>query len=109
MRISSAAFYIRKGCTVMEINNLQSSIINAYKKVSEVTHSGGKASSVKRQNTDKVEFDFSRSIGAAKANIASRLDAETNTSRIEELQKAYAGDNCPVSGENIAEAIFSAV
>lgn len=93
----------------MEINNLQSSIINAYKKVSKVTHSGGKASSVKRQNTDKVEFDFSRSISAAKANIASRLDAETNTSRIEELQKAYAGDNCPVSGENIAEAIFSAV
>ena len=93
----------------MEINNLQNSIISAYKKVSKVTSSGGKTGSVKRQNTDKVEFDFSRSIGAAKANMASLLDAETNTSRIEELQKAYAGDNCPVSGKDIAEAIVSSV
>lgn len=90
----------------MEINNLQSSMISAYKKVSKTTSLSGKTESVQRVNTDKVEFDFSRSIAAARANAASSIDAEANTSRLEQLQKLYADENCPVSSEETAGAVI---
>lgn len=92
----------------MEIKNLNNRIMNTYKSVASsksAKDAGASASKASVGSFDKVEFDFGRSIDAAKANIASGLDAEANLSRIEELQKAYSGDNCPVSSAQIADAI----
>lgn len=88
----------------MEINKLQNSAISAYKKISSSSSAAGK-SGVKAPNTDKIEFDFGASIAAAKADVASSIEAEANTARIEELQKLYAGDNCPVAAEEVAGKI----
>lgn len=89
----------------MEINKLHGNAISAYKKVTLGTSAAAKENTVKTANTDKIEFDFAGSIGAAKINIASGIEAEANTAKIEELQKLYSGDSCPVSDEEIAGAI----
>ena len=88
----------------MEINNLQLNSISAYKKIS-------KPSSVKRSssagksavNTDKVEFNFGRSLAAA----ALRANSPASEERIAALAEKYAGDNCPVSAQAVAEAIIA--
>lgn len=90
----------------MEINKLQGNAISAYKKISAGTSAASKAQTKKLANTDKVEFDFSESLNAAKANVASSVDAEVNTARIEELQKLYQGDNCPVTAQEVAGKIL---
>ncbi len=97
--------YLQKELTVMEINKLQGNAISAYKKISAGTSAASRAQTKKLANTDKVEFDFSSSLAAAKANVASSVEAEANTSRIEELQRLYAGDNCPVTAQEVAEKI----
>lgn len=90
----------------MEIKNLQNNAVRAYANISRKTSSETKENKEIRQNTDKIEFDFTGSIGAAKVNIASSVEAEANTARIEELQKQYAGDNCPVNADAIATALI---
>lgn len=92
----------------MEINNINSSIIKTYKSVTNtkaVKEKDVAAVKAGGENVDKIEFDFERSIAAAKTNIASSADAEANTAKIEQLQKLYAGDNCPVDASQIANAI----
>lgn len=91
----------------MEINNLQNSMISKYKKIAKTEAHKGKTETTAKANTDVVEFDFARSVGAAKANLASNIDATTNEARIQQLTEAYAGDNCPVSPEDVAGAIVS--
>ena len=90
----------------MEINKLQGNAISAYKKITAGTSAASKAGTKKLANTDKVEFDFDASLAAAKANVASRAEAEANTSRIEELRSLYAGDNCPISADEVAGKII---
>lgn len=89
----------------MEIKNLRANAIRSYemaastvpvKKEAEKSHS----------NTDKVDFDFKSALAAAKANAASRIDAEANAGRIQELQAKYEGETCPVSSEDVAKAIL---
>lgn len=94
----------------MEIKNFNNSRINAYKSVANTkTHKDGGGSSVKKsgENVDKIEFDFAKSLSAAKANVASSVDAEVNTARLEALQQQYLGDACPVSAEEVADAIVN--
>lgn len=92
---------------IMEIKNLNSNMINAYKNVASTKVSKEKSESSSRsaEKFDKVEFDFGSSMSAAKANIAASVDAEANTSRIEQLQMAYRGDACPISAQDVAAAI----
>ena len=91
----------------MEINKLHGNAINTYKKVNlGSSRAASKDVSEKAPNTDKIEFDFSASIGAAKINIASSVEADMNTAKIEQLQQAYSGDSCPVSSEETAAAII---
>lgn len=91
----------------MEINNLQMNSINAYKKLTKSTAVKKDSSAGKKSvNTDKVEFDFGRSLAAAKANAASRVDSPASEERLAALAKKYAGDNCPVSAEDVAGAIL---
>lgn len=91
----------------MEIKNLRTNTnaIRSYEKVAN-TLPGKKETGKTRSNTDKVDFDFSSALAAAKANTASSIEAEANTSRIEQLQAQYSGDSCPVSSEIIAKAIL---
>lgn len=94
----------------MEIKNLNSKMLNAYKSVGSGASKGGKLSSAEEGkkgggNVDKVEFDFARSIGAAKINIAAELAAGAGSARLEALQEAYEGDKMPVGSESVAESI----
>ncbi|MDR0223135.1 MAG: hypothetical protein LBI38_06355 [Oscillospiraceae bacterium] len=90
----------------MEINKINRNVLNAYKTISGAKSPEKKADGYKSGNVDTIEFDFERSIGAAKANIAGKLDAEANTARIEQLQKSYADGGCPVSPEAAAAAVL---
>ena len=90
----------------MEIKNLRANnAIRTYEKLSSPVNSK-KSGAKTAANTDKVDFDFASSLAAAKANAASSVDAEANTEKIKALQAKYAGENCPVSSEDIAKAII---
>lgn len=92
----------------MEIKSLRpnTSAIRSYEKFAGAS-AGKKTVEKAPVNTDKVDFDFAGALAAAKANTASGIEAEANTARIEQLQAAYSGDNCPVSSEIIAMAVLS--
>lgn len=91
----------------MEIKNLRANAIRSYEKLaaSAPVKKDAERASVK-SNTDKVDFDFSSALAAAKANVASSADAEANIERISQLQAQYEGDSCPVSSDCIANAIL---
>ncbi len=91
----------------MEIKNLRpnAGAIRSYEKFAGVS-AGKKTAEKPPVNTDKVDFDFAGALAAAKANTASAIETEANTTRIEQLRAAYSGDNCPVSPEIIAMAVL---
>ena len=91
----------------MEIKNLRpnAGAIRSQEKFAGVS-AGKKTAEKTPVNTDKVDFDFAGALAAAKANTASAIEAEANTTRIEQLRAAYSGDNCPVSPEIIAMAVL---
>lgn len=92
----------------MEIKNLQSSMINAYKKSAGIRAPKKSESASKVSvNTDRVEFDFGRYLETAKADAAAKVDTVAGENRLEALKQAYAGDNCPVSAEKTAAAFFA--
>ena len=92
----------------MEIKNLNNRMINAYKTVAgkpEKAKSGEQPKKAGGENVDKVEFNFDRSISAAKTDIAASIGAEAGAARLEALQVAYEGDSLPVTTGQIAGAI----
>jgi len=89
----------------MDIGKINRNAINAYKSVASVKTAEKKGGGAKPANVDTVDFNFAGSVNAAKFSTANRIDAEANAARIRELQKAYAGDNCPVGAEEVAAAI----
>ena len=92
----------------MEINNLQFNSISTYKRLSKTAPSKKTGSSEKgKANTDKVEFNFGRSLAAAQAGAASRANAPASEERLAALAQKYAGDNCPVSAEAVAAAMIA--
>ena len=93
----------------MEINNLKISSIGTYKKLTKQTAVKKKDPSGKSavNNTDKIEFDFGRSLAAAKTGAAARVNESAGEDRIAMLRSLYAGDNCPVSPDEIARAIIA--
>ena len=94
----------------MEIKNLNTKMLNAYKSMGGNAVKSGKPSASeagkKSENFDKVEFDFGRSIGAAKTDVIAEVSANAANSRIAALQQAYEGDNLPVTPEQIADSII---
>ncbi len=91
----------------MEIKNLQTSMINAYKKTAGVgTPKKSESSSRATIKTDRVEFDFGRYLETAKADAAAKADPAVSADRIASLKEAYSGDNCPVSAEALASAML---
>lgn len=92
----------------MEIKNLRANAIRSYEKLSQAAPVKKEIEKpIGKSNTDKVEFDFSAALAAAKANVASSADSDANIQRIKELQAQYEGENCPVSSDAIANAILS--
>lgn len=92
----------------MEIKNLQTSMINAYKKTARVSAPKKSDSAQKSAvNTDRVEFDFGRYLEMAKADAAAKADSAVSAERLATLKEAYSGDNCPVSAEETAAAILA--
>ncbi len=91
----------------MEIKNLQSNMINMYKKSAGIS-TPKKAGSVSRAtvNTDRIEFDFGRYLDTAKADAAAKVDVAASEDRLAELRNLYAGDNCPVSAEETAASFL---
>ncbi|MCL2694388.1 MAG: flagellar biosynthesis anti-sigma factor FlgM [Oscillospiraceae bacterium] len=93
----------------MEIKNLSNRMITAYKSVSGNPVKNKDAAQGKKPggvNFDKVEFNFERSLEAAKANLAAEVSANAKNERIEALQKAYEGDSLPATPDQIAETII---
>ena len=91
----------------MEIKNLNNRMISAYKSVTGNPAKGKSAPAEKTggDNFDKVEFDFDRSIGAAKTDITASVAADAEAGRIGSLQADYEGDKLPVTPKQIAETI----
>lgn len=91
----------------MEISKLYSNAIGTYKKVSTSAAKSSKNNAQPRDNKDKVEFNLDSSLSAAKVNIASSAEADASASRIDQLGVVYSGDNCPVTSEQVADAIIN--
>ena len=92
----------------MEINNLHMSTISAYKKLNKPVAAKKSSSSAKGSaDTDKVEFNFGRSLAAAQTNAAARANAPASEERLAALAEKYAGDNCPVSAEAVAASMIA--
>ena len=91
----------------MEIKNLQLNSISAYKKLSKpasVRKSSVSALSG-NTNTDKIEFNFGRSLAAAQSAAAARANEPASEERLAALAAKYANGNCPVSADAVAGAI----
>jgi hypothetical protein len=96
----------------MEIKNLNSKMITAYKGVGALPKSGKgspaeKSGKPESSNFDKVEIDFGRATEAAKANIAANITEEASAARIAMLQSAYEGENLPVTPQQLADSILA--
>lgn len=92
----------------MEIKNLQTGMISAYKKtVSAGAPKKSDTASKAKVNTDRVEFDFGRYLEIAKSDAAAKADPVLNQERLAALKESYSGDNCPVSSEEAATAIMA--
>ena len=87
----------------MEIKNI-SGIVNVYSKMK--LNSGKTKVAPAEKKTDKIEFNFARSVEAAKADLAASVNENTSAERIEALTDSVANDTYDVSPEAIADSIL---
>lgn len=91
----------------MEIIKNLSAGTNAIRSYEKFAAAAGKKTAEKAPaNTDKVDFDFSSALAAAKANTVAGIESGAGAERIEQLKAAYSGDNCPISSDIIAMAVL---
>ena len=86
----------------MEIKNI-SGIVNVYNKIK--LNSGKTKVAPAEKKTDKIEFNFARSVEAAKADLAAAVN-ENTSARIEALSDSVASGSYDVSPEMIADSIL---
>ncbi|MBQ8791861.1 MAG: flagellar biosynthesis anti-sigma factor FlgM [Ruminiclostridium sp.] len=87
----------------MEIKNI-SGIVNTYNKVKM---SGSKAKTAPTvAKTDKVEFNFARSVEAAKSNLAAQLSADAPAEKVDMLAEAVNSGSYQVDPESIVDSIL---
>lgn len=87
----------------MEIKNI-SGIVNTYNKVKM---SGSKAKTAPTAaKTDKVEFNFARSVEAAKSNLAAQLSADAPAEKVDTLAEAVNSGSYQVDPESIVDSIL---
>lgn len=87
----------------MEIKNI-SGIVNVYSKMK--LNSGKTKVAPAEKKTDKIEFNFARSVEAAKADLAASVNENASAERIESLTSSVANDTYNVSPEAIADSIL---
>ena len=87
----------------MEIKNI-SGIVNVYNKIK--LNSGKTKVAPAEKKTDKIEFNFARSVEAAKADLAAAVNENTSAERIEALSDSVASGSYDVSPEMIADSIL---
>lgn len=66
-----------------------------------------KVSSVRSSNLDRIEFDFSRSLDAAKANIASELNSDATPQVIDTTKAQLENGELDLSSNDLASIIVS--
>ncbi len=100
----SWARYARKELKCMEIKNI-SGILSTYNKVKA---SGNKVKAApEAKKTDKIEFNFARSVEAAKADLSAKINEDMSAERVAAMQDAVNNGTYDVSSEAIADAILS--
>lgn len=87
----------------MEIKNI-SGIVNVYSKMK--LNSGKIKVAPAEKKTDKIEFNFARSVEAAKADLAAAVNENASAERIEALTDSVANNAYDVSPEAIADSIL---
>ncbi|MBQ2797829.1 MAG: flagellar biosynthesis anti-sigma factor FlgM [Ruminiclostridium sp.] len=87
----------------MEIKNI-SSIMNTYNKVKMGGNKTKTAPTAAK--TDKVEFNFARSVEAAKSNLAAQLNADASADRVDALAQAVESGSYQVDPESIVDSIL---
>lgn len=87
----------------MEIKNI-SGIVNVYSKMK--LNSGKTKVAPAEKKTDKIEFNFARSVEAAKADLAASVNESASAERIGALADSVANDAYNVSPEMIADSIL---
>ena len=87
----------------MEIKNI-SGIVNTYNKVKM---SGSKAKTAPTAaKTDKVEFNFARSVEAAKSNLATQISSDASAEKINSLSESVENGSYQVDPEALVDAIL---
>ena len=87
----------------MEIKNI-SGIVNVYSKMK--LNSGKTKVAPAEKKTDKIEFNFARSVEAAKADLAASVNENAASERIGALADSVANDTYNVRPEAIADSIL---
>ena len=87
----------------MEIKNI-SGIASVYSKMK--LNSGKTKVAPAEKKTDKIEFNFARSVEAAKADLAASVNENASAERIGALTDSVENDTYDVSPEAIADSIL---
>lgn len=87
----------------MEIKNI-SGILNTYNKVKM---NGSKMKTAPTSaKTDKVEFNFARSVEAAKSNLAASINNDASAEKVNSLTDAVNSGSYQVDPEALVDAIL---
>lgn len=87
----------------MEIKNI-SGVVNVYNRMK--LNSGKSKVAPAEKKTDKIEFNFARSVDAAKADLAAKVSENASDERISALSESVASGSYDVSPETIADSIL---
>ena len=87
----------------MEIKNI-SGVVNVYNRMK--LNSGKSKVAPAEKKTDKIEFNFARSVDAAKADLAAKVSEYASDERISALSESVASGSYDVSPEGIADSIL---
>ena len=87
----------------MEIKNI-SGVVNVYNRMK--LNSGKSKVAPAEKKTDKIEFNFARSVDAAKADLAAKVSENASDERINALSESVVSGSYDVSPEAIADSIL---
>ncbi len=88
----------------MKIKNI-SGILNVYSKAK--ASSGKAVTAPTEKKTDKIEFDFARSVNAAKADLSASINESADAKQIDRLRRAVEDGSYYVSADDVAQAILT--
>ena len=87
----------------MEIKNI-SGVVNVYNRMK--LNSGKSKVAPAEKKTYKIEFNFARSVDAAKVDLAAKVSENASDERISALSESVASGSYDVSPETIADSIL---